>query len=91
MENKTQRKFYDGIRNKFRKTDEIDLLPKFMRIYFALENKALDDINRLYYAICDYLFLDIEPCKQIRNSKDWLLIEDYLDEEKQDVVNYGDL
>lgn len=89
--NNPQRAFYDKLRNGYRNINNVCEIPKFMRIYLELENKNIDDINRLYYAICDYLYLDIEPCKQIQNSKEWTLIEDYLDEEKEDIANYGDI
>ena len=91
MANNPQRQFYDKLRESYRKSKNGGFIPKYMRIYLELENKQFDDIDRLYYAICDYLYLDIEPGKEIRNSKGWLLIEDYLDEEKEDVANYSDL
>jgi hypothetical protein len=91
MANNPQREFYDSMRNKYRKIKDIDEIPKFMRIYLEVENKHIDYINKLYYSICDYLYLDIEPCRKIRNSKEWVLLEDYLDEEKEDSANYGDL
>ena len=91
MANNPQRKFYDRLRKLYRNSKRGDFIPKYMRIYLELENKQLDDIDGLYYAICDYLYLDIEPSKAIRNSKEWLLVEDYLDEEKEDVSNYSDI
>ena len=91
MENNPQRQFYDRLRESYRKSKNGNFIPKFMRIYLELEKRRLDEIDRLYYAICNYLYLDIEPGKSIRNSKDWILLEDYLDEEKEDTANYSDI
>ena len=68
MENNPQRQFYDRIRESYRKSKNGNFIPKFMRIYLELEKRRLDEIDRLYYAICNYLYLDIEPGKSIRNS-----------------------
>ena len=58
-----------------------------MRIYLELENKHIDYINKLYYSICDYLYLDIEPWKiEIKNG----FIRRLSSEEKSS-YNYGDL
>lgn len=91
MENNPQRTYYDGIKEKFRLSSESKYIPKYMKIFLEIEDKNKDYINRLYYAICDYLFLDIEPSKEILKSKEWVLLEDYLDKEKEELVTYGDI
>lgn len=85
----SQIKRYQNIRDHYRKyTDgDINLVPDYMKVYFAIERKEIDMLNKFFYAVMDYLYLDLEPCNFIAKSKNWALIQEYLDEEKEN----GDL
>ncbi len=76
--------YYDRIREKYRKTssDDLSKIPTYFKVYFAIERKEMDMVNKFYYAIMDYINLDIEPCAFISKSNDWILIKPYLDKEK---------
>lgn len=81
----SQIKRYQSIREHYReyKNGDIDLIPDYMKVYFAIERKEIDMLNKFFYAVMDYLYLDLEPCAFIAKSKDWNLILEYLDEAKE--------
>ena len=81
----SQIKRYQNIREQYReyKDADVDLIPDYMRVYFAIERKEIDMLNKFYYAVMDYLYLDLEPNNFIAKSNDWNLILSYLDEEKE--------
>lgn len=79
---KDQKEFYNYIRKEYKNMEDADKIPNFMKVYYELDRASAYEMNKFYYAICNYIFLGIVPKKEILSSNNWKSIESYAIEER---------
>ena len=90
--NKEQKDFYNFIRQVYKKKPDIGEIPDFMKVYYEIERVHNFEVNKFYYAVCNYVFLGLEPSRDIKESDDWKSIEPYcIKERKNNTLEYGRL
>lgn len=83
---KDQKDFYNFIRQEYKKKTDVKEVPEFMKVYYEIENASNYEINKFYYAVCNYIFLGISPRKEIKESTYWKDIEPYAVAEREKVL-----
>lgn len=83
---KDQKDFYNFIRQEYKKKTDVKEVPEFMKVYYEIENASNYEINKFYYAVCNYIFLGISPRKEIKESTYWKDIEPYAVAERKKVL-----
>lgn len=83
---KDQKDFYNFIRQEYKKKTDVKEVPEFMKVYYEIENASNYEINKFYYAVCNYIFLGISPRKEIKESTYWKDIEPYAISEREKVL-----
>lgn len=78
---KDQKEFYNYIRKEYKNMEDADKIPNFMKVYYELDRASAYEMNKFYYAVCNYIFLGIVPKKEILSSNNWKSIEPYAIEE----------
>ena len=81
--NKEQKDFYNFIRQVYKKKPDIGEIPDFMKVYYEIERVHNFEVNKFYYAVCNYVFLGLEPSRDIKESDDWESIEPYCIKERE--------
>lgn len=79
---KDQKEFYNYIRKEYKNMEDADKIPNFMKVYYELDRASAYEMNKFYYAVCNYIFLGIVPKKEILSSNNWKSIEPYVIEER---------
>ena len=77
---KDQKDFYNYIRQEYKKKKDVTEVPEFMKVYYEIEYASNYEINKFYYAVCNYIFLGISPRKDVKD------IEPYAIDERQKVL-----
>lgn len=77
-----QKEYYDLIRKDYKKVNNTEKIPNFMKVYYEIERANSYEMNKFYYAVCNYIFLGIVPKKEILSSNNWKSIEPYAIEER---------
>ncbi len=83
---KDQKYFYNYIRQEYKKKKDVTEVPEFMKVYYEIEYASNYEINKFYYAVCNYIFLGISPRKDVKDSTNWKDIEPYAIAERQKVL-----
>lgn len=83
---KDQKEFYNYIRKEYKNMEDADKIPNFMKVYYELDRASAYEMNKFYYAVCNYIFLGIVPKKEILSSNNWKSIEPYAIEERKKVL-----
>ena len=65
---KDQKEFYNYIRKEYKNMEDADKIPNFMKVYYELDRASAYEMNKFYYAVCNYIFLGIVPKKEILSS-----------------------
>ena len=81
-----QREFYNYIRTEYKKKPEVGEIPEFMKVYYEIESASSYEMNKFYYAVCNYVFLGITPRKEIIESSNWKDILPYAKAERQKLL-----
>ena len=79
---KDEKEFYNYIRKEYKNMEDADKIPNFMKVYYELDRASSYEMNKFYYAVCNYIFLGIVPKKEILSSNNWKSIEPYAIEER---------
>ena len=88
--NKEQKDFYNFIRQVYKKKPDFGEIPDFMKVYYEIERVHNFEVNKFYYAVCNFVCLGLEPPKDIKESNDWKSIEPYcMAEREKDTLKYG--
>lgn len=88
---KEQKDYYNHIRTKYKDEYCFESTPSLLKVYYELDRIKSSQMNQLYYAICNYVFLGLMPNKEIRESELWNTVKPYCDEEIENGIKYGDL
>ena len=89
---KETKDFYNFIRQLYKKKPVIGEIPDFMKVYYEIERVHNFETNKFYYAVCNYVFLGIDPRPEIKESDDWKNIEPYATAARDDKnLKYGEV
>ena len=80
---KDQKEFYNYIRKEYKNMEDADKIPNFMKVYYEIERANSYEMNKFYYAVCNYIYLGIMPKKEILGSENWENIKTYAIEERK--------
>ena len=87
-----QKEYYDLIRKDYKKVNNTEKIPNFMKVYYEIERANSYEMNKFYYAVCNYIFFGIEPSNEIKHSDNWKSIEPYAKSaRKEDSLRYGEV
>ena len=81
-----QKEYYDLIRKDYKKVNNTEKIPNFMKVYYEIERANSYEMNKFYYAVCNYIYLGIMPKKEILGSENWDNIKTYAIEERKKVL-----
>ena len=81
-----QKEYYDLIRKDYKKANNTEKIPNFMKVYYEIERANSYEMNKFYYAVCNYIYLGIMPKKEILGSENWENIKTYAIEERKKVL-----
>lgn len=81
-----QKEYYDLIRKDYKKVNNTEKIPNFMKVYYEIERANSYEMNKFYYAVCNYIYLGIMPKKEILGSENWGNIKTYAIEERKKVL-----
>lgn len=57
-----------------------------MKVYYEIERANSYEMNKFYYAVCNYIYLGIMTKKEILGSENWENIKTYTIEERKKVL-----
>ena len=60
-----QKEYYDLIRKDYKKVNNTEKIPNFMKVYYEIERANSYEMNKFYYAVCNYIYLGLIPMKEI--------------------------
>ena len=52
-----QKEYYDLIRKDYKKANNTEKIPNFMKVYYEIERANSYEMNKFYYAVCNYIYL----------------------------------
>ena len=89
---KETKDFYNFIRQYYKSKENIGEVPDFMKVYYEIDRAHSFEMNKFYYAVCNYIFFGIEPSNEIKHSDNWKSIEPYAKSaRKEDSLRYGEV